>query len=96
MNGRQMTRGDALHVILVENDRKNGEPNLQEFHRLLRAFAALDLTTDEQLAVCRHLGIADATGRTVNPELFEFAPWRHVKPGSLTARQAALTKRRQD
>ena len=96
MNGRQMTRGDALHVILVENDRKNGQPNLQEFHRLLRAFAALDLTTDEQLAVCRHHGIADATGRTVNPELFEFAPWRHVEPGSLMARQAVLTKRRQD
>ena len=96
VNGRQMTRGAALHVILVENDRKNCEPNPAEFRRLLRAFAALDLTTDEQLAACRHLGIANATGRTVNPELFDLAPWRHVEPGSLMARQAVLTKRHQD
>jgi len=91
-----MTRGAALHAILIENDRKNGEPNPTEFGRLLRAFAALDLTPDEQLAVCRHLGIADATGRTVNPELFELAPWRPVEPGSPTVRQGVPTRRRQD
>ena len=34
----------ARRICAIENDRKNGEPNPTEFGRLLRAFAALDLT----------------------------------------------------
>jgi len=76
MSGRQMTRGEALRVILVENDRKNREPNVTGFRRLVRAFTALDLTPDEMLEAARHLGIAYATGETINPELAALTPWR--------------------
>jgi hypothetical protein len=89
MNGRQMTRGAALLVILVANDRKNREVSRAEFEKLLRAFTALELTTDEMREACRHLGIANATGRTLNPELWELAPWRHT-------RQSWATRRRQE
>ena len=96
MNGRQMTRGAALLVILVANDRKNREFSRPEFEKLLRAFTALELTTDEMLEACRHLGIANATGRTLNPELWELAPWRHTEVGTPMARQSLATRRRQE
>jgi signal recognition particle subunit SEC65 len=76
MNGRQMTKGDALRVILVEHNRQNREPSQAEFRRLMRAFTALDLTPDEMLDACRHLGIAHATGQTINPDLADLLPWR--------------------
>jgi hypothetical protein len=76
---RAISRGEAV-AVLVDTIKRERQPNVREFRRLIAALSALGFNVADMRQACRAIDICRSDGRPWSTDLAAHVPWSVEAP----------------